>query len=136
MGAFTVVLDTNTIISANGWGGTPWNCLAVCLQDELHLTGSSDTIAELHRVMGYGHLPFTATERVLYPLFLAYSMRVVTPRTRVRAIPADPDDNIFLEVALEAGADYLVSGDSHLLDLDAFRGVESIRHPNFSNSTR
>lgn len=124
MGSLTVVLDTNTIISAIGWGGKPWECLRLCLQDDVDFVGSDDTIGELHRVMGYEHLPFSDTERVLYPLFLAYAMRVVRPTKAVQAITADPDDDKFLEVALEANADCIVSGDTHLLDLGAFREVE------------
>lgn len=123
MGSLTVVLDTNTIISAIGWGGKPWDCLQGCLQAEVRLVGSDDTIAEFHRVMEYEHLPFTEAERMLYPLFLAYAMRSVVPSNRVHAISEDPDDNMFLELALEAEADFIVSGDQHLLDLDTFRGT-------------
>ena len=50
-------------------------------------------------------------------------MRVVRPTNAVQAMPADPDDDMFLAVALEANADCIVSGDTHLLDLGAFREV-------------
>jgi hypothetical protein len=39
------------------------------------------------------------------------------------AVPQDPTDETVLACAVEAGADLIVSGDGHLLDLDAFQGI-------------
>lgn len=39
------------------------------------------------------------------------------------AVPEDPSDEIFLSAALDAGAQFIVSGDRHLLDLGEFRGI-------------
>ena len=39
------------------------------------------------------------------------------------AVPEDPSDEIFLSDALDAGAQFIVSGDRHLLDLGEFRGI-------------
>ena len=41
------------------------------------------------------------------------------------------DDDLFLEVALEAGADYIVSGDPHLTDLGVFRDIDIISPSDF-----
>jgi predicted nucleic acid-binding protein len=49
---------------------------------------------------------------------------VVRPVTDVTALSEDPDDNLLLAAAIAGDADYLVSGDNHLLALEAFRGVE------------
>lgn len=42
---------------------------------------------------------------------------------RLHLISSDPSDNKFLECALAAGADLIVSGDRHLLALGEFRGL-------------
>ena len=39
-------------------------------------------------------------------------------------IEEDPDDNLVLACAVEAGTDCIVSGDSHLLQLRRYRGIE------------
>lgn len=39
------------------------------------------------------------------------------------AIPQDPKDEMFLVCAVEAGADLIVNGDHHLLDLTEYRGI-------------
>ena len=41
-------------------------------------------------------------------------------------ITADPTDNKFLACALEVQADYIVSGDNHLLELKHFHGVQIV----------
>jgi len=41
-------------------------------------------------------------------------------------IKTDPSDNKFLACALEVKADYIVSGDNHLLELKHFHGIQII----------
>ncbi len=48
---------------------------------------------------------------------------LVLPEYHVHGVSADPDDDTILECALAGGADYVVTGDRHLLDLGTFRGI-------------
>jgi hypothetical protein len=41
-------------------------------------------------------------------------------------IKADPTDNIVLASAVEGGADFIISGDSHLLTLANFEGIDIV----------
>jgi len=43
----------------------------------------------------------------------------------------DPDDNIFLSLALDGKADYIVSGDKDLLDLSPFQNIPIIKPAEF-----
>lgn len=47
----------------------------------------------------------------------------VEPDEPLSEVSRDPDDNRFLECALAAQADVLISGDHHLLSLGSFRGI-------------
>jgi hypothetical protein len=38
-------------------------------------------------------------------------------------VKADPYDNMILECAVEAGVDYVVSGDNHVLELKPFEDI-------------
>jgi len=51
---------------------------------------------------------------------------LVVPTRTVKGIEDDPEDDLFLEIALEAEAEYIVSGDPHLTDLGAFRDIEIV----------
>ena len=45
---------------------------------------------------------------------------------QVDAIPADPADNMVLACAVEGHANYIVSGDTHLLSLREYAGIPII----------
>ena len=55
----------------------------------------------------------------------------VTPRMKLNAVPADPNDNCFIEAALASKADCVVSLDNHLLDLKSFNGIPILRPLDF-----
>lgn len=48
-----------------------------------------------------------------------------------KTIDADPSDNKFIEAALVGAAHYVVSGDSHLLDLEIYRAIRMITARDF-----
>lgn len=50
-------------------------------------------------------------------------MEYVEPEKRLHIISEDPKDNMFLECAVAGKADYIVSGDRHLLELKQYRGI-------------
>ncbi len=50
---------------------------------------------------------------------------------RVKAIQADPEDNRVLEAALAAGAEFVVSGDKHLLKLVEWKGIQVVSPTQF-----
>ncbi len=45
----------------------------------------------------------------------------------LHVIPEDPEDDKFIETAQVAGADYIVSGDRHLLTLGSHAGIPVIK---------
>jgi uncharacterized protein len=56
---------------------------------------------------------------------------MVEPVSFAEPVSSDPDDDKFLEVALAAQADYVVSGDAALLNLKHHRGIEVVRPARF-----
>lgn len=130
MGPLRVVVDTNVIVSALGFGGRPLEALLRTFDEDAQLVASEKTLDELERVMAYDHLPFTSTERAQYPTLLRLEAEIVCPDdsiTRVR----DADDDKFLECAVEADADYIVSGDDDLLDLGSHDGTDIVTPAEF-----
>lgn len=51
------------------------------------------------------------------------TIKVTSKRTVVKE---DPDDDIFINTALDGNADYIVSGDPHLLGLSKYKGIEIV----------
>lgn len=126
-----VVLDTNILISALlSARGLPAEILRLERQGGFDLVFSPDTVSELWRVLNYPKIqkrlgklgiPAELVERYLKNLIRS---SVVTPgKLKMDIIKDDPSDNIFLACALEGKADFIVSGDSHLKELEVFRGI-------------
>lgn len=124
MGSIVVVFDTNTLISALGFGGTPLEAVLRAFGDGVQIAASEETLDEFSRVMEYDHLPFSAEEREGYRTVLACEAKLVAPEEDIAEIDRDPDDDMFLECAVGADAEYIVSGDDHLLEVGVFRGTE------------
>lgn len=124
-----VVLDTNVLVSAFGWEGPEREVYRLCGTGDLHLAVSDDLLAELRRVLGYPKfgLDRSEIEAVLWDVRL--TGRMIDPDRDIQAIPDDPTDDRVLECALATQADWIVSGDRHLLDLDTFEGIPVVRAP-------
>ena len=138
MGSLRVVFDTNVLVSAIGFGGKPWNCLVLAFVADVEMITGDAAIAEFERVLGYDRLPFTEAEQEQYPALIRAEATVVDPDASVQLIDDDPDDDLFLEIALEAEAEYIVSGDPHLTELGSFRGIDIVPPSEFlegSNET-
>lgn len=123
MGTIRVVFDTNVVVSALGFGGRPLEALLRAFDEDVQLIASDEILRELERVLAYDHLPFTEAEQTRYPHILRLEAEIVVPENTIEIV-RDSDDDMFLECALEGDAEYIVSGDSDLLDLHS---VEDIR---------
>jgi len=68
---------------------------------------------------------------------LAINSRRVEPKVKLHVVNEDADDNKVLECALAAGAEIIVSGDKHLLELGKFRKARILAPREFfDNLTR
>lgn len=131
MGSLGVVLDTNVVVSALGWGGKPEECLKLGLRGEVELIGSPDTLAELARVLEYPKFGFTEQERAALLSALLERTTVVRPDRNIDEIESDPEDNAFLECAVSGDAAVIVSGDEDLLEVGEYQGVEILTPDEF-----
>jgi len=50
----------------------------------------------------------------------------VVPEEKIQIVKADPNDDKFIEAAVAGGAEYIISGDNHLLGLGSYRGISII----------
>jgi len=116
------VLDTNVIVSGFGWPGAPAQILDAALDGRLVLVTSPPLLAELRRVLRYPKLAKVIKEGARLADLIETSSAVVLP-SRVFAVVSDESDNRILEAAVEGAADYIVSGDDHLLRLGSFQGI-------------
>ena len=117
------MLDTNVLISAIVFGGKPRNILERIIEGKIGLAVSESILQEVKAVL--------AGNKFQYPPQLTQTIinvieavsELVQPRINIKAVEKDPDDNKFLECALEAGAHCIITGDMHLLELESYKGI-------------
>jgi uncharacterized protein len=117
-----VVADTNIFISALMFGGVPGSFLDLAFQGFFLLITSSVLLDELdEKLRTKFELSSEDSDQVRGRLE-AVSELVNTTET-LTVIKDDPDDDRVLECAIAGRADYIVSGDRHLLKLGSYKGI-------------
>lgn len=105
-----LVLDTNVVVSAHlNPDGRPRAVLNVVLTPPAQLVLTPGILAEYTEVLHRKKLRIDPAQADESLRLIRERARMVSPRRRLSVSP-DPDDNIFLECAETAGADYLVTG--------------------------
>lgn len=105
-----VVLDTGVLISSMLFARERWNWLRdAWIWQRLRPIVCKSTTLELIHVLKYPKFQLTVSERSsLLEEFLPFSEAVAEPQ--------ETEDQVFINLAWEQRADYLVSGDSDLLE--------------------
>ena len=119
-----VVLDRNVLISGLlSTTSTPARAVERAISDG-QLLASTATLRELMtKLLSPKYDRYVPRERRdALLLRLAPLIEIVEVVQRIHA-SRDPDDDKFLEVAINGRADVVVSGDGDLLDLNPFRGI-------------
>lgn len=124
-----VVLDTNVFISAYGFGGKPAQVMRAAILGEFELVTAPAILTEVAEKLE-SVLDFDRAHTTDVVQQIARVATVVRPAGRV-AVVADDADNRILEAAMESGADAIVSGDRHLLDLGEWEGIRVLRVAEF-----
>lgn len=125
-----VVLDTNIVASGLLWNGAPARLIDAALADEVELCTSRILLVELARILQRAKFSkaISATGSSAEDLVMGYAelATLVTPMPISPAILRDPDDDHVLACALTAGADLIVSGDKHLLEIKSYQNIPII----------
>ena len=123
------VFDTNTVLSGLFWKGPPHRLLLKALDSRLKLFTSEPLVAELRDVLQRRKFEqvVVASNLTVDQLVRAYLAvaEMVTPASIPRTA-SDPDDDIVLGTAAACAANFVVSGDEHLIVLRDFRGISIV----------
>lgn len=126
------VLDANVIISAliqpKGASG---RILASLLErNSFELIVSPAILAEIRRSFRYPkvrkYIKSSDDDIDLWVASLELIAQPVNGNLRIHAVAADPDDNKYIEAAVEGLAQFVVSGDKHLLTLKSYENIRIV----------
>ena len=118
-----VVLDTNVLVSAIISDGKPRELLRKGISKEFCIVTSDLLLKELGTVLR--RPKFKTDEDEIHRIILALMQiaEVVDVVSKFDPVEEDPKDNMVVETAFDGNADFIVSGDGHLLALKSFRGI-------------
>ena len=117
-----IVVDTNVVISGIFFGGVPRKIVEAVADGAIDAYATAEILDEymgiiasmLERKQG------RINQSILSPLFS--SIKIIETASRIE-VCRDPDDNKFIECAVDAKALYIVSGDNDLLDINEYDGI-------------
>lgn len=94
-----------------------------------------EIMQELTQVLAYPRFGLEPEELEARNYYITI-LTVVMPKFEVNIIRQDPEDNKVLECAVEVGADYVVTGDKHLLKTQEHKGVRIMSAREFLDTVK
>ena len=128
---YRIVVDTNVIISSVlSPGGKPDQIFKAVFDGQLQLILSHAILRETRRVFSYHKIQKLLDRRGVttediedFLIKLIKISILIAPISRPDIIKDDPADNAILATALDGQANFIVTGDQHLIALKEYRGI-------------
>lgn len=118
-----VVLDTNDIVSGLHFiGGKPAEIMNLVVSGGIDNFLSGHIIDETRNILRR-KFSWTEKEADSAVFWLKAFSKIVNPKSRISIITQDDADNRIIECAIDAKADFIITGDRHLLDLQTHQGI-------------
>jgi len=131
-----VVVDTNVLVSGTLESkGFSAQIIDAAIAGQIRFLVSTTLVEEYLEVIQRPHItkryPKIGERVESVSFYLDTNALCVSTGEIARIVPDDPDDDFLIACAIEGNAEYIVSGDEHLLDLGRYRGVEILTPRDF-----
>jgi uncharacterized protein len=122
-----VVLDTNVLVSAILLKGRLSRFRGLWKSGTLSPVLSKETFQEFKTVLSYLKFSLSKNEikAIIEDEILPY-FEVIDIKEKIDGVCRDPNDDMFLAVAFNAQAPYVVTGDKDLLALRKYKSIEIV----------
>jgi putative PIN family toxin of toxin-antitoxin system len=119
------VLDTNVLVSALIDNGKPRK-LVLELLDKHTVILSRQMLAELADVISRDKFTVTSSQVDRFVSSLVRMSKMVPDNARFKVLSEDPDDDVVINTAYSGRAEFIVTGDRHLLTLGQFNKTKIV----------
>ena len=119
------VIDTNVLVSALIHDGKPRKLIFELLNRHTAIL-SRQMLAELADVAGRDKFQVTDSQVERFLSIMVKMAKIVLDNALFKEVASDPDDDVVLNVAYRGKADYIVTGDKHLLTLNDFKKTKIV----------
>lgn len=127
-----VVLDTNVLVSGliGGRQGNPHQIYLAFKKQKFTLVTSVEILDEVEDVINRNYIVekyrITTSERQKMMKTLVGLSFVISGLSKAKVVKDDPKDDKFIAAAQNSQANYIVSGDPHLLKIKVYQGTKVI----------
>lgn len=128
-----VVLDTNVLLSAILFGGTPGRILAAWRAGQLELVISPDIVEEYFEIGERLSKRYSDVDVQPILALIVQNAIIVPSNPLLEDVCDDPDDDKFLACALTASTEIVVSGDKHLRAVSGHEGISVLTPRQFAD---
>ncbi len=126
-----VVCDTNVLVSGVRFGGNARRILELAARGAITNVTSADILREAEGVLARPKFGLTRSQVLGILELFRDTFEIVSPCIAVDVVASDPSDNRILEAALQGDAQFIISGDKHLLDLGEWSGIRILAPAEF-----
>ena len=129
----SVVLDTNVVMSAIFFGGTPLQVLRAWNDGMVQVVVSDDVLDEYREIAARMRAKFPPVDPDGWIDYIERNATKVEAPRLAEQVCEDGDDDVFLACALASGSKIVCSGDKLLLACNGWRGIEVLTPRAFVN---
>ena len=132
-----IVIDTNVVISAILFGGTPGRLIDLWKSGRIKPLITQEILTEYIRVLAYPKFKLSENEihYIIHQEILPY-FKVVKCAHGPSIIKEDPDDDKFIQCAQAGNAKIIISGDQHLLAHKSYKNIKIMTPIKFAENAK
>lgn len=126
-----VVFDTNVYISAILTAGKPRAVLSESFRrEEIEVLVSEVILTEIERILRL-KIRRPLWDIITILIAIRQNSTLISPESELLVVTEDEADNRIIECAFQGKAQYIVSGDRHLLSLKEYQGIRILSPTEF-----
>ena len=135
-----VVIDTNVFISSF-FGGIPREIINLWRDGQITICISQSILEEYIKVLNRLGIDKHEIKKLTKLFAEGYNLIFAATTPKIEIVKDDPDDNKFIECAVELGSKTIISGDKHLLNIGKYIDIKILSprefmHEFFNKSNR
>ena len=125
-----IVIDTNVIASAVFFEGRPYQLLRYIMEDYVEVVASKEIVDEYEEIILRLQQKYPAITTKIPLHDILAKLEIIRVCSDIH-VSRDPDDDKFISCAVDGKCLYIVSGDSDLLSIGKYEGIEILTVADF-----
>lgn len=123
-----IVLDTNVLVSALIKGGKPRELIFKIVRGKVEVILSREILEEFIEVTDDLRIRKYVDEedKIAFLKIIGSIVNLVKVKSRFKVVREDPSDDVVLRTAYDGRAEFIVSGDRHMLSLEEYRRIKIV----------